>query len=700
MSVETYNSKVMAAGADRGPQASSPFGVVDANSVLRIKPESALTPAQSRLRWKPSKLAKKCFRFAIDTLVLIAAFLLAYRLRFDFVLPAHLWRDTLVQLPVVVGIELLALRIAGVGRFVWRYTGLAETRTFVLAAVASVVPLLILRLALPSELEVLQVPLSVTLINVALAFGGMLGMRVIRRALFEQAEMRRRLQGVGLGHKKPILLVGAGQAGITTAREIHSRADLDLVIVGFVDDNPQIQNTVIAGVKVLGTTADLAHLVREHSIDHVVISLVQGSRQQFRQIIETCEKVSAKVRVIPSLSEIIQGRVSVSRIRDVQVEDLLGREPIHLGEAELAQFLGGKVVMITGAGGSIGSELVRQVARFDPARILLVERAEPSLFEIHRELVGSHPSLAVTPLVADVCDANRMRHIFDAYQPRVIFHAAAHKHVPMMELNPSEAVKNNVLATRSLAELAGQRGVETFVLVSTDKAVCPSSIMGATKRVSELVIQSLNRRYDATRYVAVRFGNVIGSTGSVVNIFQDQIRKGGPVTVTDPRMFRYFMTIPEATRLLLQAGAIGEGGEILILDMGEPVSILELAEDTITLSGLKPFEDIDVVFTGSRPGEKLLEQLDMQSESFTKTRHPKIFIGKIAVYPEAEVNLALKRLEDLAARESNEELRNYLNELIPEAELNNQHPRSEKMNGRLGRRNGRLKRESSVVAEA
>lgn len=672
----------------------------DANSVLRMTPESALTSASSSLRWKPSKVAKERFRFAIDAVVLIAAFLLAYKLRFDFVLPAHLWRDTLVQLPVVVGIELLALRIAGVGRFVWRYTGLAEARTFALAAVASVVPLLILRLTLPGDLEVLHVPLSVIVINVALAFGGIFGMRVVRRAVFEQAETRRRLQTVGLNHKKPILLVGAGQAGITTAREIHSRADLDLVIVGFVDDNPQIQNTVIAGVKVLGTTADLAQLVRQHSIDHVVISLVQGSRQQFRQIIETCERVSAKVRVIPSLSEIIQGRVSVSRIRDVQVEDLLGREPIHLGEAELSKFLGGKVIMVTGAGGSIGSELVRQVARFDPARILLVERAEPSLFEIHRELVGSYPSLAVSPLVADVCDENRMRHIFDAYNPQVIFHAAAHKHVPMMELNPSEAVKNNVLATRSLAELAGQRSVETFVLVSTDKAVCPSSIMGATKRVSELVIQSLNRRYDATRYVAVRFGNVIGSTGSVVRVFQDQIRKGGPVTVTDPGMFRYFMTIPEATRLLLQAGAIGEGGEILILDMGEPVSILELAEDTITLSGLKPFEDIDVVFTGPRPGEKLLEQLDMQSESFTRTRHPKIFIGKIAVYPEAEVNVALKRLEDLAVQEAHDELRKFLNELLPEAELNHQHPRSEKITGRLGRQNGRLKRASGVTAGA
>jgi len=679
MSVETYNSKVTAVGTDP-------------NGLPRMNSASSLAQAPSGARWKPSKLAKKRFRFAIDTVVLIVAFLLAYKLRFDFVLPAHLWRDTLVQLPVVVGIELLFLRMAGVGRFVWRYTGLAEARAFALAAGASLIPLLALGFVLPNELEVLRLPLSVTLINVALAFGGMLGMRVVRRALFEQAERRRRPQSVAVKNKKPILLVGAGHAGIMTAREIQSRADLDLSIVGFVDDNPQIQNTVIAGINVLGTTADLPELVRRHSIDHVVITLVQGSRKQFRQIIETCESTSAKARVIPSLSEIIQGSVSVSRIRDVQVEDLLGREPIILEESELAQFLGNKVVMVTGAGGSIGSELMRQVARFSPAEILLVERAEPSLFEIHRELVGSYPSLVITPLVADICDENRMRHIFDAYHPQVIFHAAAHKHVPMMELNPAEAVKNNVLATRSLGELAGERGVETFVLVSTDKAVCPSSIMGATKRVSELVIQSLNQRFDATRYVAVRFGNVIGSTGSVLKIFQDQIRKGGPVTVTDPRMFRYFMTIPEATRLLLQAGAIGEGGEILILDMGEPVSILELAEDTITLSGLKPFEDIEVVFTGPRPGEKLLEQLDLQSESFAQTRHPKIFIGKIAAYPETKVQAALARLEQLATREAHDELRSFLGELLPEAELNHRHPRRGKTDGLLGRQNGKLRR--------
>ena len=678
MSVNTYKSKMAAVGSH-------------AHGPLRRNPGFPLRQATSSLRWQPSKLVKQRFRFAIDTAVLIVAFLLAYKLRFDFVLPAHLWRDTLVQLPVVVGIEILFLRIAGVDRFVWRYTGLAEVRMFALAAVTSLVPLLALGIVLPDELNVLQVPPSVTLMNVGLAFGGLLGMRVIRRAAFEQAERRRGLQGTTGARKKPILLVGAGHAGIMTAREIRSRTDLDLVIAGFVDDNPQIQNTVIAGVTVLGTTADLPQLVSKHSIDHVVISLVKGSRQQFRKIIETCESAAVKVRVIPSLSEIIQGKVSVSRIRDVQVEDLLGREPIHLEEAALAQFLCQKVVMVTGAGGSIGSELVRQVARFNPARILLVERAEPSLFEIHRELASSYPALLVDPLVADVCDGNRMRHIFDAYHPQVIFHAAAHKHVPMMEMNPAEAVKNNVLATHGLGELAGQRGVETFVLVSTDKAVCPSSIMGATKRVSELVIQSLNQRYDSTRYVAVRFGNVLGSTGSVVRVFQDQIRKGGPVTVTHPGMFRYFMTIPEATQLLLQAGAIGEGGEILILDMGELVSILELAEDTITLSGLKPFEDIDLVFTGTRPGEKLLEQLDLQGEGFAKTRHPKIFIGKIAAYPEAEVRTALKRLEALAAREAHVELRSFLSELLPEAELNGKHPRR-KTTGRLGRQNGRLKR--------
>ena len=341
---------------------------------------------------------------------------------------------------------------------------------------------------------------------------------------------------------------------------------------------------------------------------------------------------------------------------------------MYLDEAQLGQFLAGKRVMVTGAGGSIGSELVRQVARFQPAKILLVERAEFALFEVDGELRRTRPEVEALPLVADVCDEARMRALFGEHAPQIVFHAAAHKHVPMMEANPGEAIKNNVLATRLLGEIAGEHGVETFVMISTDKAVRPTSIMGATKRVAELAVQDLAKRH-STRYLAVRFGNVIGSAGSVVPIFREQIRRGGPVTVTHPEMRRYFMTIPEAAQLVLQAGAIGEGGEIFILDMGEPVRILDLAEEMITLTGLRPYVDMDIVFTGLRPGEKLFEELELSGEQIAKTRHPKIYIGKLNAYPPDEVERALRFLEELAREGDGTAVRKFLNSLLPEANL-------------------------------
>jgi FlaA1/EpsC-like NDP-sugar epimerase len=324
--------------------------------------------------------------------------------------------------------------------------------------------------------------------------------------------------------------------------------------------------------------------------------------------------------------------------------------------------------VVTGAGGSIGSELARQVARFSPSQLLLIDRAEFALFGIEQDLRELFPDLVVVPLVADVGDKMRLRSVFSTHRPEVVFHAAAHKHVPMMEHNSCEAVKNNVIATYSLGEIAGEFGAEAVVLISTDKAVRPTSVMGATKRVAELVIQSLNSKYE-TRFVAVRFGNVIGSAGSVIPIFKDQIRKGGPVTVTHPEMVRYFMTIPEAAQLVMQAGTMGNGGEIFILDMGEPVRILDLAKDIIALSGLRPFDDIDIVFTGVRPGEKLLEELQTDEEDMTRTRHPKISIGKIVAYSPLQVSWALERLRHFSENNLERELRTFFNELLPEAQL-------------------------------
>lgn len=628
-------------------------------------------------KFRLSRLLTRPLQVALDLAVLVLAFILAYLLRFDFVVPASEIPDALVQLPFVVLMQFLALALGGVYTFIWRYIGMTEAKTFLYTALCSLLPALILRLSLPESWQQLRVPLSVILLDTILGFGGVLGLRVLRRVFYERGERQagpagegreRRAARAAGGDGKGVLLIGAGRAGVLAAREIQSHGHLDLRVKGFVDDDVSKLGSVIQGVRVRGTTRDIPRLSQELGIDQVVITIAEASGAEIRRVVNICEQVSLKVRIIPAYHEILRGKVVVSRIRDVQIEDLLGREPVQLEEENLRHFLAGKTVMVTGAGGSIGSELARQVMRFRPASLLLVERAEFALFDIERELRRQGLDFPIVPLVADVGDEGRMRQIFASHRPQVVLHAAAHKHVPMMESNPVEAVKNNILATSLLGELAGEHGVEVFVLISTDKAVRPTSVMGASKRVAELVAQSLERRYP-TRYVAVRFGNVIGSAGSVIPIFREQICKGGPITVTHPDMMRYFMTIPEAAQLVLQAGALGEGGEIFILDMGEPMRILTLAEDTIRLSGLKPYEDIDIVFTGIRAGEKLFEDLEITEECMTKTRHPKIFIGKIFPYPEEKVRQALERLEAYSRAGQEAELRRYLNQLLPEARI-------------------------------
>ena len=607
-------------------------------------------------------------QFALDLTVLLGAFVLSYLIRFDFAIPRNFYHSLLTQISYVVLVQFASLALAGVYTFIWRYVGLAEVRAFIYASAWSALLILIVRLTLPERFGPWQVPLSIIMVDTVIAFGGVLGLRVLRRTLYEKYESRRPRSEAGRVQRKPVLLVGAGRAGVLAIKEILSRPDTDLNIVGFVDDDPVKQGSAISRVKVLGTTRDLPRLVRELEIDHVVITIAQASREQILRIVKFCEEIPVKVRIIPGLYEILEGRVKISRIRDLQVEDLLGREPVHLEEESIRDFLHGKAVMVTGAGGSIGSEIARQVAWFKPSRLLLVERAEFALFNIDHQLKELWPSLSIVPLVADIGDEARMRTIFKQFRPEVVLHAAAHKHVPMMETNPMEAAKNNVLATNLLGELAGKFGVDVFVLISTDKAVRPTSVMGASKRVAELVVQSLEQQFD-TRFVAVRFGNVIGSAGSVIPIFQEQIRKGGPVTVTHPDMTRYFLTIPEAVQLVLQASTMARGGEIYILDMGEPVSILEMAKHTITLSGLKPFEDINIVFTGIRPGEKLFEELEMDESLLAKTGHPKIFIGKIGTYSKESVSTALQRLSILSQNGHEQELRKFFNELLPEARL-------------------------------
>ena len=606
-------------------------------------------------------------QFALDIITLVVAFSLAYLLRFEFAVPASEIPNAIQQLPFVVLVQFVALALAGVYSFIWRYVGMGEVKAFLYAALWSALALAVLRLSLPDRLHGWRVPLSVILMGTVLAFGGVVGLRVLRRYLYELSQRRKR-GAPAEGQRVATLLVGAGRAGVLAAREIVGRGDMSLDVKGFIDDDPEKRGAVIHGIRVLGSTEDLPRLVRELGITQVVITIAQISRTEILRLIGLCRKIQVHVRIIPGLYEVLQGKVQVTRIRSVQIEDLLGREPVYLDEEQLGQFLAGKRVMVTGAGGSIGSELARQVARFHPSRLLLVERAEFALFEIDGDLRRTRPEIDVVPLVADVCDEARMRMLLSEHKPQILLHAAAHKHVPLMESNPGEAIKNNILATRMLGELAGEHQVEAFVLISTDKAVRPTSIMGASKRVAELAIQDLGKRYP-TRYVAVRFGNVIGSAGSVVPIFREQIRRGGPVTVTHPEMRRYFMTIPEASQLVLQAGAMGEGGEILILDMGKPVRILDLAEEMITLTGLRPYVDMAIDFTGLRPGEKLFEELELSGEQIAKTRHPKIYIGKLNAYPSEEVERALRYLEELARDGDGTAVRKFLNSILPEASL-------------------------------
>jgi FlaA1/EpsC-like NDP-sugar epimerase len=617
-------------------------------------------------------------QFLLDVIVLSAAFLLAYLPAINVQLGQYYLDTTLSQLPFVIFIEFSALFLSGAYSIIWRYVSIGDLKVFLKAAGISAVVLLSLRFLLSySSFRLWQIPISVILIDIVLGFGGILALRVLRRFSYELNEKKGGFTSVRRVERSAALIIGAGRMGATLVKEIVGRRDAELEIRGFVDDDVRKVGGSVGGIKVLGTTTDLPRLVDELKIKQVVIAIDQAQGKEVRRILELCSAIPVRTQIVPNLDEIATGRISVSRIRNVEIDDLLGREPVELNDENLHEFLTGKMVMVTGAGGSIGSELVRQITKFRPKQILLVERAEFQLFQIDRELSERFAENSCVPLIADVGDEPRMREIFETYRPEVIFHAAAHKHVPLMEVNATEAIKNNIFATHLVGRLAGEYGACSFVLISTDKAVNPTSVMGASKRLAEIVVQSLGQVYHRTRYLAVRFGNVLGSAGSVVPIFRDQIQKGEAVTVTHPEMTRYFMTIPEASQLVLQAGALGRGGEIFILDMGKPVKILDLAEDMIRLSGLTPYEDIDIAFTGIRKGEKLFEELEITGEDLVRTRHPKIYIGKIATYSAAQVDELLNELRSMIERSDDVDLRTRFNQFLPEARLEaNGDPRS------------------------
>lgn len=578
----------------------------------------------------------------LDAGVVSAAVVLSYLLRFDFT-----YAEPFRWLPEVIAVHLLCAlpMMGGVKMYhrVWRFASLREF-AWILVAVAGAELGAYLLLLVPRAFSPdFLVPASSYLLTGVLIAAGVCGSRLAWR-MWRDAPRR----VAPVAPLRRLLIVGAGSAGALVARELLYSKHSAMRPVAFIDDNKGKHRLNLLGLPILGGRGEIAAAVERLAIDDILIAIPTAAKRDLAEIISLCKDTAASVKIVPSVSELLSGR-GPERFRDVSVEDLLGRDPVQADLESIAGYVAGKTVLITGAGGSIGSELCRQIAAHRPAHLLLLGHGENSIYEIEMELRHKHPGLTLLPVIADIQDQTAMRALFQTHRPAVVFHAAAHKHVPLMEHNPREAFKNNVLGTRNVAECAHFSGATHFVMISSDKAVNPTSIMGATKRLAEMLVQGLDSISD-TKFAAVRFGNVLGSRGSVIPLFRKQIEQGGPVTVTHPDMTRYFMTIPEAVQLVIQAGALAEGGEIFILDMGRPVKIVKLAQDLIRLSGYEPDRDISIVFTGIRPGEKMYEELLTDEEGLTATKHNSIFVGKPGEVRWDGLQRMIAELEALAGR--------------------------------------------------
>jgi len=567
------------------------------------------------------RVARALSLIALYAVVLLACRYVAYEIRFDFLVPPEFQQERLFSLAVNLPIKLGCLLLFRQFGSLLTYFSVPDLmRIGVAMATANLVSYLLSYGINPGLIS----PRGVVLIDFVLSVSALSSMRLSFRIYRERYLSTSRPDGK---KSRRIAVLGAGDAGAQFVREIQAKPSLGLKPVFFLDDDWKKHGHSIHGISVLGAPEEMPKLRKEYQIDGCVLAMPSAPGKRLQEIYKVLSTEGLKVEIVPSMAELASGRVQVTKIRPVQVEDLLGRAAVDLRNDNVAALVSDKVVMVTGAGGSIGSELCRQLVAYNPQRLLLVEQSEGSLFYIEAELNERGYQHAIVPLVADILDLPRMRFICDRFKPQVIFHAAAHKHVYMMERQPGEAVKNNTTGTRQLAELASERGVEAFVLISTDKAINPTSAMGASKRLAEIHLQARQHRPgNGTRFIAVRFGNVLGSSGSVIPIFKKQIAEGGPVTVTHPEVTRYFMTIPEAVGLVLQTAVMGKGGEIFVLDMGKPVKIVDLAKQLIELSGLRPDEDIEIKFIGMRPGEKLYEELQHHSEHLQPTAHPRIML--------------------------------------------------------------------------
>ncbi len=608
---------------------------------------------------KYNSLARTLLAVLHDAAATVLAWSLAYLLRFDFELPKYFSNELQHTLIWIVSLQMIIFWRFDLYRGIWRYASTADLRHIVLAVLlsAAMIPLMFWMLRMH-----FVIPRSVLIINPLLLILIMGGSRFVYRLWKEHG-----LYGSFKLHGEPVLVMGAGDAAMSLAKELMASGDWRLV--GFLDDDANKTGRMLHGIRVLGGLDTLPEQASRLGVTQVIIAMPSSSHQQRKRAIQLCNAAQVKALTVPSFDDLMSGKVAVSQLRAVELDDLLGRDPVVLDDAGLHGLLSGKTVMVTGAGGSIGSEICRQIARYSPAKLLLFESCEFALFTVEQELKQSFPALNIYSLIGDVRDADRVDELMQQYHPGVIFHAAAYKHVPLMEQhNAWQAIRNNVLGTWTMAQAAQRHGVAKFVMVSTDKAINPTNVMGASKRLAEMVCQALQpspAQMDAgaTRFVMVRFGNVLGSTGSVIPTFRAQIARGGPVTVTHPEITRYFMSIPEAAQLVLQAGLMGQGGEIFVLEMGEPVKITDMARDLIRLSGFTE-DEIRIEFTGLRPGEKLYEELLADSEHTLPTPHPKL---RIAQARQADAAWLKRLLEWVSASVmGDEEVRAALVRWVPE----------------------------------
>ncbi|HEX7517222.1 MAG TPA: nucleoside-diphosphate sugar epimerase/dehydratase [Chthoniobacterales bacterium] len=596
--------------------------------------------------------------------IFILSLALSYAIRFDFDVPANYASQLVIVCLWILPVKLIALRLFGHFNELLSYFSTPDLRRILAGVTSSSLILLAARIF---SVDRFAVPRGVILTDFVLSIAGICTIRLGLRFFRETYLGKRKRPTRSL---RQVAIVGAGDVGAALARELISKSWLGMHPVAFFDDF-KTRFSSVHGIPVLGYPEGLLdaklNFKSKLGIQEVIIAMPSAPAKRIGEVVKILQKAELKMQTVPSMAQLASGQVKVISLRAVAIEDLLGRAMVEIDSANIHRILAGQVVMVTGAGGSIGSELCRQIAAFDPAKLLLVERSEPQLFAIEQELLESGTTAALVPLVADILEISRMDQIFRQFAPDTVFHAAAHKHVPMMEHQPAEAVKNNSIGTAHLATLSAHHGVSRFVLISTDKAINPTSVMGASKRLAEMFLQGLSASGDSsTKFMAVRFGNVLGSSGSVVPIFTRQIAVGGPVTVTHAEVTRYFMTIPEATRLVLQSAAQGEGGEIFVLDMGNPIKIIDLARQMIELSGLVPGSDIEISITGLRPGEKLYEELSHKGENLRPTDHPKIMRFVTEPLPHAFVKTAIEEFVRCINTAEPERIKEMLESLIPE----------------------------------